>query len=504
MIYIKKASDIGSLFNFAPLHLYKKILAFLRQNYKVDLRALALMRICIGIVILSDLIIRACDLTVHYTQDGVLPVSLLLEFDPKPLRWSFHYLNDSFAYQAFLFCLQGFITLLLIAGYRTRLITVLSWVLLVSLQNRNPFIQQSGDDLLRLVLFWAMFMPWGNFYSVDSKKISPLIKNYFSAASFGYLLLIISVYLFSAIQKTSPEWRTEGSALYYALSLDQLKLGLGDWLYQFPTLMKVLTFLVFYYFEILIPLLLIIPFRNQKFRAFCVFSIIAFHLGISVTLYVGLFFTIGIASCLGLLPSGVMNWIDGKITKTKNTFSSAFYKSKSLSILKTTENGFLILITVFCLAYNVGFIQSFRYALDDRSVYVANPLKLEQYWGMFSPGVYKTDGWYIYRGIKSNDSIWDIYNNKPGLDHTKPKDIDKMYPSDRWRKFAENYEKNGYNFMRPYYCKYLIREWNKKHPENKIDGLNIIFLMEESLPDYKTAPVKQQNACLCYENEPTK
>lgn len=460
------------------------------------------MRIGIGCVILSDLIIRACDLTVHYTQEGILPVSLLLEFDPKPLRWSFHYLNDSFGYQAFLFCLHGLITLFLIAGYRTRLMTVISWVFLVSLQNRNPFIQQSGDDLLRLVLFWAMFMPWGQFYSFDSKKLRSGIRNYFSVASFGYLLLIVSVYLFSAIQKTSPEWRTEGTALYYALSLDQLKVGVGDWLYQFPTLMKLLTFIVFYYFELTVPILLLLPFRNQKIRALCVFSIIALHLGISLTLYVGLFFMIGITSSLGLLPSGVMDRFD-KLTRTaKINFSSAFFKLKLKPAFAITRNSFLTLIIAFCVFYNMGFIESFRYALDDRSQYVTNALKLEQYWGMFSPGVYKTDGWYIYKGIKSNDSIWDIYNNKPGLDYTKPKDIDKMYPSDRWRKFAENYEKNGYNFMRPYYCKYLIREWNKKHPENKIDGLNIFFLMEESLPDYKTAPIRQQNACLCYENEP--
>lgn len=461
------------------------------------------MRIGIGLIILSDLIIRAFDLTVHYTQEGILPVSLLLEFDLRPLRWSFHYLDDSFGYQAFLFCLHGLITLFLIAGYRTRLFTVISWVFLVSLQNRNPFIQQSGDDLLRLVLFWAMFLPWGNFYSVDSRKKDQKIKNYFSAASFGYLLLIVSVYLFSAIQKTSPEWRTEGTAIYYALSLDQLKIGLGDWLYQFPALMKVLTFLVFYYFELLVPVLLLLPLRNQKIRVLCVFSIILLHLGISVTLYVGLFFIIGIVSSLGLLPSGVMNWFDKKIIKAKTDFSSAFLKTKLSPLLKTTRNSFLILVAAFCLFYNIGYIESFRYALDDRSQYITNLLKLEQYWGMFSPGVYKTDGWYIYRGIKSNDSIWDIYNNKPGLDYTKPKDIDKMYKSDRWRKFAENYEKNGYNFMRPYYCKYLIREWNKKHPENKIDGLNIFFLMEESLPDYKTAPIKRQNTCLCYENEPT-
>lgn len=457
------------------------------------------MRIGIGCVILSDLIIRATSLSDHYTQDGVLPISLVLEFDPKPLRWSLHLLNDSFAYQASLFIIHSIITLFLIAGFRTRLFTFLSWVFLLSLQHRNAFIQQGGDDLLRLVLFWAMFMPWGKFYSWDSRQSNTPVKNYFSLASFGYLVLIVSVYLFSAVQKTSPEWRTEGTALYYVLSLDQIKVGMGDWLYQFPSLMKAITLIVFYYFEVLVPLLFLIPFKNEKFRALCVFSIILLHIGISLNLYVGLFFTIGITSSLGLFPSGVMDWVDKKIFKTKRTLTSSYYKIKLHPALKTAHNGFFGLIIVFCLFYNMGFIDSFRYALDERTVYLTNFLKLEQYWGMFSPHIYKNDGWFIYRGIKSNDSIWDIYNNKPGVDHIKPKDIDKMYPSDRWRKFAENYQKNDYNFMRPFYCKLLIRQWNEKHPDNKIDGLNIIFLMEESLPDYKTAPLKEQNACLCYD-----
>jgi hypothetical protein len=76
-----------------------------------------------------------------------------------------------------------------------------------------------------------------------------------------------------------------------------------------------------------------------------------------------------------------------------------------------------------------------------------------------------------------------------------------MYPTDRWRKFAENYQRNTYNFMRPAYCHYLLRKWNAAHPDNKITGLNIIFLQEETLPDYKTKPLQQLNLCLCYEKE---
>lgn len=503
MIFIKKASETGSLFIFVLLQQLQKIQEFFRDHYKVDLRALALMRIAIGCVILSDLIIRATSLTAHYTYEGVLPVSLLLEFDNKPLRWSFHYLNDSFAYEALLFCLQGIITLFLIVGYKTRLFTLLSWIFMVSLQNRNPFIQQSGDDLLRLILLWGLFLPWGKFYSFDARRNPETRKNYFSPASLGYLLLIVSVYLFSAIQKWSPEWRTEFTALYYALSLDQIKVGIGDWLYQFPGLMKVITFLVFYYFEVLVPILLLLPFTSRKFRTICVCSIILLHLGIASSLYVGLFFTIGISSSLGLLPSSIMDKID-RFIKRSGPLTEDFYEDKITGGLKIAVNSFAGLLIGFFLFFNLGYIPSFRYVLDDRAQYFTNALKLEQYWGMFSPHIYKTDGWYIYRGIKEDNSIWDIYNNKPGLDYTKPKDIDKMYPSDRWRKFAENYQNNQYNFMRPYYCKYLIKEWNKKHPDNKIGGLNIIFLLEESQPDYKTAPIKEQNTCLCYDDEYTK
>lgn len=459
------------------------------------------MRIAIGIVLLADLIIRATALEAHYTSNGILPVNLLLEFDHKPLRWSFHYLNDTFAFECALFILNGIIALFLIAGYKTRITTILAWIFLVSLQNRNPFIQQSGDDLLRLTLFWAMFLPWGNFYSIDSKNKNQTEQFHFSVATFGYQFLIISVYLFSAIYKSSPEWRTEGTAIYYALSLDQLKVGMGDWLYQYPALMKFLTFVVYYYFEIIAPVFILMPYKNNLFRGIGAISIILLHAGIASTLYVGLFFVIGTTTSIGLLPPSIMDKIHSRIIHSKKLLIDGFFEfgiSKPISI---SINIFLAIAFVYCLIMNLSNIPNFKYVLSSETRYYNNLFKLEQYWGMFSPAIYKTDGWYVYRGIKSNDSIWDIYNNKPGLDLTKPKDIDKMYPTDRWRKFGENYEKTDFNFIRPYYCRYLIREWNKKHPDNKIEGLNILFLMEESLPDYKTKPIKQQNACLCYENE---
>src|SRR5438309_6910289 len=109
--------------------------------------------------------------------------------------------------------------------------------MLVSLQNRNTLILQGGDDALRLLLFWGIFLPWGNYYSVDRRKkqTDEDPKKYFSAASIGYALLIFSVYFFSGILKNSSEWDTrEGSALYYALNLDQMTWPLGKTMLSHP------------------------------------------------------------------------------------------------------------------------------------------------------------------------------------------------------------------------------------------------------------------------------
>ncbi len=462
------------------------------------------MRISIGLVVLADLIIRARSIAAHYTDEGILPIHVLKEFYDKQLYYSFHNLNGSLAWQSTLFILNAIIAIALIFGFKTRLTTILAWIFMVSLQNRNPFIQQGGDDLFRLVLFFGMFLPWGNFYSYDAgQKQSIQKKYYFSPATFGYMLLIASVYFFSALLKTSPEWRSEGTAIYYVLSLDQLKVGIGPWLYQFPVLMKFLTHFVMF-IEIVSPVLFFIPFKNSNFKTIGLVLIIMLHIGIALNVYVGLFFVIGISSTLGMLPSGFMDWLDAKILKTKHLISNRLYRSPLRLWACTFRNIFLTTVIGFCLLVNLGNLRCFDFTIKPQVMLVSNALKLEQFWGMFSPNIYKDDGWYIYRGLRLNNSDWDIYNNKEGVDHEKPEHIVKMYESDRWRKFAENYQKRNYNFIKPYYCRYLIRKWNKEHPDNKIDGLYIVFLKEVSLPDYKTSQIKEENSCLCYENEPAK
>src|SRR5215213_11645141 len=179
----------------------------------------------------------------------------------------------------------------MLVGYRTRLMTIIVWALILSIQWRNPLILNSGDVLLRLLLFWGMFLPLGAYWSVDrALKPEParLSMRFISLATVALFLQIAFVYWFTAIIKNDPVWRTEGSAVYYALGSDQFATHIGNFLYQFPELLKVLTFATVG-LEAFGPFLLFFPFFTGPVRTATVLAFMSLHVGIWLTMDVGLF-----------------------------------------------------------------------------------------------------------------------------------------------------------------------------------------------------------------------
>ena len=475
-----------------------QIIARFKKSYTLDVRAISLMRIGIGIILLLDLFIRSLSIKAFFTNEGVLPLDTLKQYNWSPVYFSFHAMSGELWWQIMLFIINAICVILLIVGFRTRVFTFICWVFLTSLQNRNPFILQGGDDLLRILLFWAIFLPWGERYSIQKK--SNYSNHYFSWANIGYLLLPCSIFFFSALLKTSPEWRTEGTALYYALSLDQIRLPIGTFIYQFPTLLKVLTLIVFYT-ELLAPLLIVLPFLPNKVRLLGIIGYLCVFLGISCSLYVGLFYIIGIVSLIGLLPSNIMDWFEKQFYKNKTEYVETPTNQNATSfviqISNTLKNTFVITVTFFCLMMNLGSVKKFPYALDPTIVAYGKVLRLEQNWGMFSPYILKDDGWFVYSGLNAQLKYIDIKHHIDSVSFKKPDIGVTEFESDRWRKFQENYTFNNNNYMRPFYCKYLINKWNKEHPDNHISDLTIFFMKETSLPNYQTMPITKTAVCNC-------
>ncbi|UOQ71896.1 HTTM domain-containing protein [Hymenobacter cellulosilyticus] len=505
-------------------------LTLLRRPFVVDLRALALMRIALGAVILLDVGIRSTDLEAHYANMGVLPLHVLYQYCWNPYQLSLHAISGLWGVQAVLFLLEALAAVCLLLGYHTRLATLLTWLLLVSVQNRNPLIGQGGDDLLRMLLFWGLFLPWGRLYSLDARgREQPAKLTYFSAATVAYIVQIALVYWCTALLKSAPEWTTEGTALYYALSLDQVLMPGGKLLYPYPKLLHFLTFAT-YYTELLLPFLLFIPFRVTWWRLVFVGVMYGFHLGISLTLFVGLFFLINMASVLGLLPPAAMNWLDKRFALGAQRLGPRVAARTALlrprlarfrvplrlrvehqwdlpdstrTMLRGVRNAVVTVLLGYVIWWNLDSVNRPSLYMSDSLRWFGYLFRVDQHWGMFAPAVFKDDGWYILDGTTADGKHVDLNRDGQPMTEQKPASVVSLFKNDRWRKYSENYLFVTNEYMRPYYCNYLLRIWHENPVHPPLRRLEVVYMKEVSLPNYQVATPKREVLCTCEAPQPT-
>ena len=481
----------------------------IRSVFLLDLRALALLRICLSLIIMTDIIFRLSDLEAFYTGQGILPLQALFQFHWDPAYFSLFATNDNYYLQGFLFGSYFFCAACLLVGYRTKLFTVLVWLFLVSLHNRNPLIMQAGDHLLRMVVFWAIFLPWGYLLSVDSLRNSGEKKSnaYESFASLAYICQIAFLYYFSALLKSSAEWRSEFTALYYALSIDQIIRPVGELLYPYYEFLRLLTAGTFY-LELVLPLLLFMPFYNAWFRMAIIIGIALLQFGIFLTMNVGLFTATAVVIMIGILPTSFLDWAWSRFsTKIQSLKVLANRLMQRVPSLK--EEGMAIapprprlsseilvtLALVYVLGWNMQTVG--KKAIPDNLLWIGSLFKLHQHWGMFSPVVFKNDGWFIYAGTTKDGREIDLNRSGNPIDYQKPERVADLVKNDRWRKYGELIIMRDNAHFRPYLCNYLLEDWNSSHPGEPVTHLKVIYMHELSLPDYQTAEIEPWNLCDC-------
>ncbi|WP_346907878.1 HTTM domain-containing protein [uncultured Roseibium sp.] len=284
-----------------------------RTLFGIDLRTLALFRVLLGFYVLFDLLLRARDLTAHYTDQGIMPRAVQID-QLNSGSWSLHLANGPAFFQGLLFVIAALAAIGLILGWRTRLMTALSWVLLLSVQNRNIFILSGEDNLALLLMFWAMFLPLGARYSLDralSRTPDYTDNAYFSVATLALLIQGMSMYFFSALLKTHPIWVSEGNAVYYALQLDYLVTPFSLWFRQFQGAMTGLTYYV-YGLELIGPFLIFSPIFHRTFRTLIMVAFMTMHLAFCLFLEIGLFPYISIVMNLTFMPSWMWDAIAGR------------------------------------------------------------------------------------------------------------------------------------------------------------------------------------------------
>jgi hypothetical protein len=200
---------------------YKNFEHFFFEKEKSS--TMGIVRICLSLVLLFSLLNDLPFIMHYYSNDG------LLSGHTTSLRSNYRFsILDTIGnpIQLFLiYALLVFSTIMLLIGKYTRLSAVVTFVLLASFHEKNVFVLNSGDTLIRLLIFYLIFAPSNKSYSFDSIKMQKRLsskdyKTWQSAYIWPRRLMqiqLIVVYFFAFISKTGITWKG-GTAIYYFLS----------------------------------------------------------------------------------------------------------------------------------------------------------------------------------------------------------------------------------------------------------------------------------------------
>lgn len=275
----------------------------LARAWSLDLRSLSLFRVALALVIIADLILRSRYLVEHYTDMGIFPRRAFFELWENNMTWTLHTASGQLWFQILIFALHGFLALWLLVGYRAKIAIIGIWILTVSLQNRNMSINSAADDLLRVIIFWSMFLPLDRYWSWDKNRYTlPSLKYILTLWTIGFVVQQVFLYWVTAYMKLWPEWYVTHSAVYEILSLQTFRLPFGLIVYSHPTIMKFLSGASMFA-EFIGPLLLITPIFHTWARLAGIAAIIGLHMGIVTHMSVGIFPWISMTAMLAFLPS---------------------------------------------------------------------------------------------------------------------------------------------------------------------------------------------------------
>ena len=370
-----------------------------------------------------------------YTEEGILPLVQAAQYH-EDWRWSLNLLSSSTEFQASLFALAGLCALALLVGYRTRLAVILSWMLVLSLHVRMPLVLNAGDAYLRLLLFWSMFLPLGEAWSLDAlrrprSRAGSAGDVLLSAATVGIVLQVCIVYWYAGLAKLNQVW-LGGDAMDHVLRYSMLVKPLGEYLLNYPDLLTWITKGTLL-LEIGGPFLLFIPWKWVRAAAIAAFA--AFHLGIELTLHVGQFAFVSLSALTLFLPrafwtnpfsaaigSQMKSLLQGHVPELPGSVPQPPSEPATGGRLEKWSRRTSNVMCPLFLVYLVGSwdFSTLRYReMPAWLKPIGNVTMLPQAWGMYHTAIPR-DHWYIYRATLRNGRMIDLLpaGSRPAGGHT--------------------------------------------------------------------------------------
>jgi hypothetical protein len=472
--------------------------SYLRSVFTLDLRSLALMRMILGFVLILDMIQRFIVRREFYSDYGVLTRSALVDYFEFNGAMSVLMLNGTPQFAGFVALVGLICGVMIVLGYGTRFFILLGWIIFSSFHARHNLAVHGGDNLLRLLLLYSIFLPVGERWSLDVLLRGKRLQDnaFFNWFSVTVVFQIFCVYFFTTLYKWHPVWISEFSALHYALSLDIFSTNFGKWLTQFPTLLQFSTLMTII-IEGLVPFFLFMPFCTTAFRRVAILSFYGLHLGIQATMVLGLFPLACLAIWTTLWDSKAMDKLEASLMPRAILVSSLFKKIYSFPLMQKTRTfdswwsrSFAALIMILVLSWNIeGTAKIKNFEVKSPFDEIVFFLQLNQQWNMFAPSPLTDDGYFVIDGELESGRLVNPLT-QGAVDFSKPNNFAKTYPNTIWRKYLLTLYMVDGIAHRLHFARFLCRRWNSENQgAMSLKRFKIYYMRIQNPPPGESRPV---------------
>ena len=195
---------------------------------------IALFRIVYGLLVIATLTLLRPDWLTWYGPHAWVSLSTMHALEPGTRLNLFAVIPQTDAWINALFWIFLGSAILLTIGFLTRLNSLLIFLCLASIHQRNVYILHGGDTFLRVAGFFLIFAPAGAALSLDRLTIDRLIRirrgkeeasiqprSPWAQRMIQFELALMYFATFCVKLKGAP-W-LQGTAMYYILHLDEFK-----------------------------------------------------------------------------------------------------------------------------------------------------------------------------------------------------------------------------------------------------------------------------------------
>jgi hypothetical protein len=384
-------------------------------------------------------------------------------------------------------------------------------------------VLNSGDTLLRLLCFWGMFLPLGERWALDARRIDRERTTVATIATVAILVQVLLMYVTNAIHKLRSDTWMDGNAIVYIFQADQFTVLLGNTLASYHTLLEWISIL---WMALLFgsPLLLLLTGRGRGLLATL---FIGMHLGMAATMQIGIFPLVAVAGLLLFYQSVIWDAGAALVTRleTRRRVSMRVTRvGKAVERLQATESRvstaitrrlpalltryastlrrlgsqlaaigsylFLVLV-VLSAATTVGYA-----SVPDPGEDLLEATETEQSWQMFAPDPVRTTRWYVTPGILANGSNVDVRRGST-VDYDRPTHVDARFRSARWRKYLKRVRYADNTKHHSYLARYLCDRWNRRH-ETAVETVGLVE-MEETVDPYEETTTSDRDVVVKYD-----